>query len=207
MVFTAAEIWPALDRFKIGLETTNHDVVGAVVVVAVAGSFVEEALAQGLLTLEIVVDGRNEVRHREGLIVVHVVLEDGEAVRQAADADTLDVAGVVPRTAGVVVAALRDAIVGEDAQKRCLRPVREHPLEDEVAAVFDVDEVTDLGAPGFEDFVERRDPQRITGLGTELRTRARIDPIMKRQLEHLREVEVSRQDEGFLAEGARLDTA
>ncbi len=73
-----------------------------------------------------------------------LVFEGGEAVGEAADADTLDVAGVVAGATRVVVTALGDTVVGEDAQERRLRPVREHLLEDEVAAVLDVDEVPHL---------------------------------------------------------------
>ena len=154
-VLAAAMFGPALDRFVVRLEAADHDVVGAVIVVAVTRCFVEEALAQRLVAIEIAVDGLDELSHGQGAIAEHMVLEDREAVGETADADTLDVAGVVASAAGVVVLAVRDAVVGEDAQKRRLSPVRKHPFENQVPFVLDVDEVVDLSSPRLEDFVER----------------------------------------------------
>ena len=56
VVLAAAQVRPALDRVVKGSETPHHDVVGSIVVVAVAGGLVHEPLAKGLVPLKITAD-------------------------------------------------------------------------------------------------------------------------------------------------------
>src|SRR5665811_24691 len=48
---------------------------------------------------------------------------------------------------------------------------------------------------------------RVAGLRPDLPLCARIVPVVQRDLDHLRQVEVAREDVAFLAERAHLDTA
>ena len=120
----ATAIRPALDGLEEGIETPDHDVVSTVIVVAITGSLVQQTLAKRLTALEIAVQGLDKLRHRERRTVKDLMFEGGKAVGQATDADPLDITGVVAGASVVVITPGRDAVVGEDAQKRCGRPIR-----------------------------------------------------------------------------------
>ncbi len=167
------------------VEDAAHERVGAVVVVAVAGGLVEHPLAQRLVALPVVAQGGEQVgeRHVAG---EHVVLQRRERVGDRADADALDVAGVVAGAAGVVVAARRDAVVDEHGEEHRGHVLGVELLDREVAAMLDRDHALELPRERREHVVEAREPALGQG-----------------QLEELGQVEVAREDVGFLAEGAR----
>lgn len=92
----------------------HRDVVGGVVVVAVFGRLVDEALAEGFVTGEIGVEDGNESTDNGGLVVTEAPLPyRAEAVGETAQADELDVGVVVTSAASVVVATALDTVVRE----------------------------------------------------------------------------------------------
>ena len=71
-----------------------------------------------------------------------MVLDGRHRVGDAADADALDVRGVVAGAAVVIVLPVRDTVVDEQRQERRRNMGGPQPLDDVVAAMLDIDEVT-----------------------------------------------------------------
>ena len=135
------------------------------------------------------------------------MLDRRQRVGDRADADPLDVGGVVARAAVVIVATLGDAVVDQRRKERRGHVGRVQPLDDAVAAHLDLDEVPHLRQERREEVVERGEARRIAGVRAELAAGPRVDAVVQRQLQHLRDVEVAGQDERLLAERAHLDAA
>ena len=92
-------------------------------------------------------------------------------------------------------------------QERRRHPRRVEPLDDPVAADLDVEEMPELALERVQQLVERRERRRVAGPRADAQAGRRIDAVVQRDLEHLRQVEVAGQDVGFLAERAGLDAA
>ena len=135
------------------------------------------------------------------------MLDRRQRVGDRADADPLDVGGVVARAAVVIVAPLGDAVVDQRREERRGHVGRVEPLDDAVAAHLDLDEMPHLRQERREEVVERCEARRIAGARAELAAGPRVDAVVQRQLQHLRDVEVAGQDERLLAERAHLDAA
>ena len=135
------------------------------------------------------------------------MLDRRQRVGDRADADPLDVGGVVARAAVVIVTALGDTVVDQGREERRGHVGRVEPLDDAVAAHFDLDEVPHLRQERREEVVECGEARRIAGARAELAAGARVDAVVQRQLQHLRDVEVAGQDERLLAERTHLDAA
>ena len=113
---------------------------------------------------------------------------------------------VVACAAGVVVAALADAIVGEHGQQRRRHQPGVHLLDDLVAAHLDFHEMVQLPAKGGEQIVEAPEAgRRCRSRRPELLSGPRVHAIVQRQFQHLHQIEVAGEDVGLLAERARFD--
>jgi len=107
-----------------------------------------------------------------------VVVDRGQRIGDRADADPLDVGGVVARAAIVIVAALGDAVVDQRGEERRRHIGRVEPLDDAVAAHLDLDEVAHLREERGKEILECSKGSRVARPGTELPARARINSIM-----------------------------
>ena len=196
-----------VDGLEEHLEGARHLFVRVVVVVAVLVGLVHQPLAQGLLPLEVGIQDLDEGRQGQVPPVEGQFLQGREAVRDAADAHGLDEAVVVAGAAGVVVPALGDAVVGDDGEEGVRHAPGVEALDDLVAPDLDVQEVADLGLEGREELVRGLEPGGVAGLRADLLLGAGVEPVVQRQLQHLHQVEVAREDVGLLAEGAHLHAA
>ncbi len=138
------------------------------------------------------------------LAVEDMHLEGGHRIGHGAEADALDVAGVVARAAVVIVAASLDAIVGKEREERRGHIGCVQALDDVVAAHLHIDEVIELGAIGFEEGIERVEALRLARLRAKLPAGARVEAIVQRKLQHLGHVEVAGKVVVLLAERADL---
>ncbi len=206
--------------------------VRALIVVAVLGRLVEEQLPERFVAVEVGGERLEQLRHgesrAEALLHRRVVGQAfrravGQAFRPASSEDMLadrrkavgdrrradrhDVGRVVARAAGVVVLPVLDAVRDEDREERRGHQRRVEALDDVAAAHLHVDEVAHLTAVRLEQIVEGPERPSASGLDADLLSGARIDAVVERDLEDLREVEVAGQDVGFLAERPRLDAA
>ena len=132
---------PPLHRLEEGVKRPPHELVRPVVVVSVSRSLVQEHLAQGLPALEVGGEGFKELPHGEGPLLEDVVLYGREGIGEGPNPHPLDVGGVVPGPAGVVVLSLFDAVVDEDGKERRGHLGRIQPLHNGVPPDLDVDEM------------------------------------------------------------------
>src|SRR5699024_9830004 len=116
-VHPAPHIGPAGHGFLVIFKHRLHDIVGVVVVVAVFGAVLLYQLEHSGLAHKVVEHGVGQLRQREVILVEHLILDGGQAVGHGADAHALNVAGVVPCAAGVVVHALGNTVVGNHRQE------------------------------------------------------------------------------------------
>ena len=120
LCLAAAGVGASLDGFHQVFVDAHGDVVGVRVVVAEEGGVVADVLAHDLLCLPVVLAGGEDFVHGVAFVLEDVLLQGGEAVGDGAEAGALDVGGVVPRAAAVVILALVDAILDIQAQEgRC----------------------------------------------------------------------------------------
>ncbi len=159
------------------------------------------------MTFEVRPQGGQQVPHGEGLTVEDVVLDGRQGVGDRAQADALDVVGVVAGAAVVVVLAAGDAVVDQDRQERGGHVRRVQTLDDVVAAHLDVDQVVELPAVGLEKLLEAAELLGVARRETDLLARPRVHAVVQGQFQHLGQTEVAGQDVGFLAEGPDLDAA
>ena len=136
-----------------------------------------------------------------------MVLERRHRVGHRAQADALDVAGVIARAAVVIVLAAGDAVVDQQREQRGRHVAGIEPLDEVVAPHLDVDQVGELGAVGGQQLVKGRKRARIARFQPDPLPGARIDAVVQGQLEHLGHVQVAGQVVIFLAKGADLDAA
>ena len=203
----AADGRPSVHRGEVGVEDAAHHRVGAVVVVAVLRRLVDEAQPQVLAPREVGVERGDELRQRRVSPFVDRLVQRGEAVGDRADPDRLDVAVVVARAAGVVVEAAGHAVVGDRGEERRRHLPRVDPLDQLVPRELDLDQARELRAEGAEEGLEVAERLRPAGRRAEPPAAPRIDAVVQRQLEDLRQVEVAGEDVRLLAEGAGLDAA
>jgi len=206
-VFSALGVRPVVDRLEISLENGFHDVVGVIVVVAVLGCLIEEALAQGLMPLVIFAERLEEGFHRDGLRVEDVIFDRGQDVGHRAQADALDVVRVVARSSGMVVLALRDTIVDQDGEERRRKDGRPKPLDDGVSRDLDIHEIAELRLERGEEIVIGLEFRRVAGFQADDLPRPRVPAVVEGDLQNFGHVEVAGQGVVFLAECARLDAA
>ena len=121
-----------------------------------------------LVVREVAVQCLQQGGHAEALLVEDIELDCRQRVGQRADADALDVAGVVARAAGVVVLAFGDAVIDDDRQERDRHLFGVKLLDDLVATDLDVDKMTQLQAKGLEKLVKRAEIGRLAGVGPQL---------------------------------------
>ena len=72
---------------------------------------------------------------------------------------------------------------------------------------LEIDEITELGAPSLKHFLKRPERFRLAGCRTKASAGARVNAIVKRQIEHLDHVEIAGQDERLFPERSHFDTA
>ncbi len=90
------------------------------------------------------------------------------------------------------------------------RKVRRHPrgvqpLDDLLPRIFTSKKIAELLPERRQHLVERGEGARVARLDADAPAGHRVDAVVQRDLEHLRQVEVAGQDVGFLAERPRLD--
>lgn len=112
-VEAALGVGSAGDAIPIVGEYLLHDIVGIVVVVAVFGRLVCNEVIDAVIALEVMIHGLHQLLHGEVMVIEAVVLDGGQAVGYGAYADALNVVGVVPCAARVVVLALLYTVVGQ----------------------------------------------------------------------------------------------
>ena len=83
-----------------------------------------------------------QLPHGEFLMVEHIVLHGSQTVGNCTDANALNVIGIIAGSAGVVILALDDTVVGDDGQEgyRCWsvsEPVHLHAGELLIIGSFD----------------------------------------------------------------------
>ena len=190
------------------LEHRTHDIVGVIVIVAKLRRLATHEIADQLilLALKVVVDSLKQLIHGETLLVIDVVLERGESVGDGADAHALKVRGVVAGATGVVILAAGDAVLG---QKRHVGHgiVLGGQLGVDVRTVdLNILEVLNLLLVGVEELLEGLEIARVASLDTNHLARTGVNTVVKRNLENLRQVEVTGQRIGLIAPAAGLNT-
>src|SRR5664280_843871 len=91
VIGTTARVRASVNKVEIGIEQSDHDAVGIIVVIPIARCLIEQLLPQAFLTQEIVLEGSQKSRHIEGLFIKDMVLDGGHGIRQGAQAHSLDI--------------------------------------------------------------------------------------------------------------------
>ena len=128
MVLPTSTVGPTVHRLEEGLEATHHDLVGAIVVVAVARRAVDELLPEGFVTDEVRAQGLAELGEGEAASSKTCCLMADRLSVMEPIPDSLDVTRVVAGSTGVVVAARGDTVVDDERQKRRRRILGVGPL-------------------------------------------------------------------------------
>jgi len=136
-----------------------------------------------------------------------MLLQRRKAVGDGTQAAALDVAGVVTRSAIVVIPAARHAVVGHHRQERGRGILGKHPVDVVTHPHLQVDHVVELFHESVVQLSVSCKGARITGLQPYRDARHRIDPIVERHLQDLGHIEVAGEQVGLLSEGSHLDAA
>ena len=206
-VIPSFRIGPSVYGIEIRFEYGLHDIVGIVVVVSVFGGFVEKPLPQRLLSFEVVLQSREQTAHADMLFVVHIVFDRRQDIGHAPEPHSLNIVGVVAGSPVMVVLPICDAVIDQQGKKRRRQIFRVQPLDDVIARDLDIGKVLQLLLISFEEFVERREPFRTSGLEANTFTCAGIHPIVQGDLEHLGHVEIPGKDIAFFPESPGLNTS
>ena len=174
-VAPAPHVGPGADVVHEVVEDLLHEPVGVVVVVAVLGRLIPDQVQDAVVALEVVLQSLQQLLHGEILVVVDIVLHRRQAVGDGPGAHALDHAGVVAGTAGVVVLAPGDAVIGEDGQKRHGHVLGVQGLDDVGAPDLDVQEVVDLLRVGRPELVEGLKVLGLAGLQKAVKSHQRFN--------------------------------
>ena len=168
-----------------------RQVVGPRIVVAVAGSLVQDALAERLVSPPVVTQRLHELSHRHLPPVEHKPLHRRQGIGHDDGAHGQDLATAVTGTAPLAVEAALEAVINEKAAEE-LCSLAALDLLPDVALLDDPgDSVFDLGPVSCEDLIERGELRWVAGLDAEQLARLCATPVVECQFQALGEVDLS----------------
>ena len=206
-VEAALGVGPSGDAIPIVGENLLHDIVRIVVVVAVFGRLVGDEVIDAVIALEVMIHGLHQFFHGEVMVIEAVVLDGGQAVGYGAYADALNVVGVVPCAARVVVLALLDAVVGQYGEEGSGHVLGEYLLDYVAAGDLDIHEVLYLLLVSLKELLIAVEVLGKAGVQAQLMAAHVIVAIVQGELKYLGQVEVALKYVGLVAEGAGLYAA
>ena len=153
---------------------------------------------------EIVPQDGHQPCHRQALLVKDVILDGRHSVGHGAQSHALDVGGVVPRAAVVVVFARGDAIVNQQREKRRRHVFGVQPFDDLVAPHLDVHEVVQLFFISLEELIKGLKLRGVARFQSDLVARLWIRAIVQGDFQDFGHVEIARQVVVLLPKSASL---
>ena len=167
----------------------------------------EEHVEQVVVAVEIPVAGGDDIPHGEALLFKDLLFQHGQGIRNGRDADALDIARIVAGATGIVVLAAGDAVVGDDRQQWYGHVLHIEPFNEVVSGDFDVDDVFQFFQESLPYIVIRCKLQRVADVDARLFPGIGIVTAVQGQFQDLGDVEITRQDIGFLAGCPGFDAA
>ncbi len=160
-----------------------------------------------VIPFEIMLHGLDQFFHRKVLVVIYIILDRCKTVCNRTDTHALDIVRVVSCAAGIVIFGVGDTVVGHDRQARSRHLLSVQLLDHIIAADLDIYDICKLFFERVPKFVIGLEILRISKLKPDLLTGILIESIEQRQLEYLRDIQVSGQDISLAAPCAGLHTS
>ena len=158
----------------------------------------------GVIALIVVLHGLNELLHGKVFLVIDIVFYSCDTVGDCADSHALDVVCVVSGAACIVVLRVGDAVVCHNRQTGGRHLLGVQLLNHIVASYLYVHDILQLLLEGIPELVVGLEIPGIAQFQTDLLSAVLVKAIEQRELEHLGNIQVSRQDVGFASPGTCL---
>ena len=183
-----------------------HHLVGVVVIIAILGRSIEQHLARTLVALEVGLQHSQQLGHGQRPMVKDMVFDGGQSIGHGAQTNSLDVGGVVPGTATVVVLTGSDTVVDKQREERSGHVGGVELFYDVVATDLDVQEVVQLGVVGLKELCKVLEAGRISGFWPKLLSGTGVTAIVQSDFQYLGHVKVAGQIVVLFAKSTNLDT-
>jgi len=162
-VMPAFHVRTPVDSIKIHLKHLEHEAVGVVIVIAVFWGFSPKALPELFMAIEISFYGIHQFSERNSFLVINVMTDSRDHIRDAPYANPLYIIGIVPGSPGIVVLSLSMQSSVNKRQERNREVAGIQSFNDVVPPHLNVDEMPELGVEGIEQALYRFKTFRISG--------------------------------------------
>ena len=206
-VSSSPGVGPIVHGLVEGLEDIGEKGVCPVIVIAVFRGVAAEELQELLIPFKVMIEAVHHLGHGDSAGVKNIVLQGCHGVGDASQPHPLNIGGVVPGSPLVVVPAVLDAVPGDQGEQGDGHEPAVYPFDDVVAPDLDVCKMEQLGFVGLEKIVKGFKGFRLSCFRTQLSACPGIFAVVQGELQDFRQVEVSREKIGLLAEHPGLNTA
>ena len=160
----------------------------------------------GIVSFIIMLHRLNQLFHGKILPVEHIIFHSGKAICDRTNAHALNIVGIIPCAACIVILCIRNAVIGHNGKARRRHLLCIQLLNHVVAANLDVNDMGKLLLECLPQLLIGLEILRIPQFQANLFPGILVKSVEQRQLEHLRDVQIPGQDISLAAPRARLHT-